>query len=299
MPYPYSNVVTNVLQGVRGWPYGGGGDVTTPTAPTVPGAINPAPTSGQGPFGAVPGAVGLPDPYGDLSKVFPALSGANAAVGTNLLSGLGGQLAPGTLKMMQDLEAQQAVGGGMPGTNMRGGTLFGNRSVRDLGLTAEQVKNQAMQQYTSLIPTIKGTQTVSPGEQTALAQWNAINRAAPDPTQAASYAERLFNDYLLGMRGPGGSTRGYTSPAGGTGMMAPTTTASTGASSPSVFPFNTPDTGGGGLDPLLATFGYDPEAMASLGDWWNQAPSGATTGTASTPPDLTGAYADYGGELGF
>lgn len=162
--------------------------------------VNPAPTSGQGPFGAVPGAVGLPDPAGDLAKVYPNLSGTNQALSTNILSQLSGQLSPGTLKMMQDAEAAQAVRSGMPGTNVQRNTLMGNRSVRDLGITAEQQVQQGISNYNKTIPTISGTQTLSPALQNEIAMWNSINRSAPDPNAAGNYAKQLFDQYLNAMR---------------------------------------------------------------------------------------------------
>lgn len=163
-------------------------------------AVNPAPTSGVGVFGAVPGPVGLPNPAGDLAAQYPNLPQTNQALSANILSQLSGQLSPGTLKMMQDAEAAQAIKSGMPGTNVQRGTLMGNRSVRDLGLTAEQQVQQGIANYNRTIPTVSGTQTVSPALQSELAMWNAINRSAPDPAASGNYAQQLFNQYLAQMR---------------------------------------------------------------------------------------------------
>src|SRR5438105_11043555 len=93
--------------------YGGGGGYD----------YAPPPMPGQGPFGSVPGLIQPPDPFGDLSRVLPGLGGTNAAAMGDINAQLGGQLSPGTLKQMQDYEAQYAAGAGMPGANAMPGSL--------------------------------------------------------------------------------------------------------------------------------------------------------------------------------
>lgn len=221
--------------------------------------INPAPQPGQGPFGTVPGPVGLPDPYSDLSRALPILPGLNSQVGNNLINQLQGRLSPETQQAIQDASARFGVGSGMPGSG-----LMRYRTARDLGLSTEALQQQGMQNYNQTIPTISRTQTVDPNTQIGLAQWNAINRSAPDPTQAAAYAKQLFDEYLNAMRGPGGGRQGGGGPSGGT--MAPPSTG--GYTGPRGFGFNdlAPGSGGGdgySGDPLDYMFGFDPEAQ----DW--------------------------------
>lgn len=174
----------------------------------TPGTFNvsPAPRTGQGPFGLVPGNVGVPTPAADLGTQYPNLSGTNATISGNILAGLEGQLSPGTIAALQDANAAWGVSSGMPGSG-----LVRNRGARNLGLTAEQLQAQALQQYNQTIPTISRTQTVSPELQSEIAQWNAIMNAAPDPAQAQNYAQGLFAAYMQalgGGRGPGGGTGG-------------------------------------------------------------------------------------------
>lgn len=256
--------------------------------------INPGPVSGTNPFGYIPGPVGTPDPYADLSKVFPGLGAANSQVSSDLLNQLKGVLSPETQAAIQDASARFGVRSGMPGSG-----LVANRTARDLGLTTEQLQQQGLQNYNSLIPTISGTQTLNPAQQIALAQWNAINRSAPDPTQAANYAKQLFDEYLARMRGPAGGTGNYASP---TQPAAPAATP--GRTGPGAFPAypyagpSTPGTGDASSypadqagDPLDAVFGTDPATLNDLGDWWNQAPVGTvTTPDASLAPGSVGTY---------
>lgn len=272
-----------------------GGGASQPLPVSSPGYnVNPAPQPGQGPFGTVPGPVGLPDPYGDLSRVMPGLPGLNNQVGSNLLNQLQGRLSPETVAAIQDAGSRWGISSGMPGSG-----LANNRMARNLGLSVEGLQNQGLQNYNQTIPTISRTQTVDPGTQIGLAQWNAINRAAPDPTQAAAYAKQLFDQYLAAMRGPGGGRQGGGGPAGGTIQ-----TPSPGPTGPRGFGFNdmAPGSGGGDAgytgDPLDYMFGTDQGTIQDLGNWWEQGQgvqpllNDPTSGTFD-PGSLD--YGDYGG----
>lgn len=171
--------------------------------------VNPAPRQGSGIYGRVPGSISLPSPSSDLSARYPNLGRTNAALSSDIYSGLQGQLSPGTLRDLQDFDAAWGIGSGMPGSG-----LAINRLGRNIGLTAEQLKNTAIGQYNATLPTISRTQTVTPETQIGLAETNAINASAPDPTAAGSHAEQLYQRYLQGLSGggrvaggPGGGTR--------------------------------------------------------------------------------------------
>lgn len=164
---------------------------------TVPFNVNPAPQGGNGAFGAVPGPIGIPNVAGDLAAQYPNLSKTNAAASDAILSKLHGELSPDTIKQIQDAAAQFGVSSGMPGS----GLAF-NKSLRDIGLTSEQMKEEGIKDYNSIIPTISGTQTVKPETKVDIASLNALNAAAPDPAAAASYAQQLFDKYLATLSKP-------------------------------------------------------------------------------------------------
>lgn len=178
----------------------------------MPTILNPTPTQGTGtPFGSVPGNLGLPDPFGDLSKVAPGLGGVNQNLLTNLTANSLGIVSPGTRNALQLTNAQNATRSGMGISGLSDQALFGN--IADY---SNKLQQQAVQDYNTLIPTLSRTQTVDPALQTEIANTNAIRGAAPSPTAAANYAKMLFDEYAAKVRGPGG---GYTitgSPAGGT-----------------------------------------------------------------------------------
>lgn len=142
-----------------------------------------------------------------LNSAYPNLTGTNAAVSGALLSELQGQLSPQTQNSIADAAASFGVNSGMPGSG-----LAMNRYPRDIGLASEQLMHQGIGDYSSLIPSISATQTVSPyqaaGLNTEINATNAINAAAPDPTAAATYAQQLFDRYLNRLSQPSGGTGG-------------------------------------------------------------------------------------------
>lgn len=239
-------------------------------------AYNYTPTPQYGvpdPFGLVPGVIQPPNPYADLSAVYPNLAGTNADISSAIGAQVGGRLSPGTLRAMQDYEAGFAARSGMPGTNAIPGTIGYNRGVRDVGLTAEQQVNQGLRNYQSLIPTIAQTQTLSPQMQAEIAATNAMNAAAPNPNIAQTYAQNLLNWWMQQMR----------SPAGGTGRYAPAVPRSTGGANLM------------GYNPWQTMDAFHRETQAAQNDAWTYkpyrpysssmfpAPPTTATGTPSDP----------------
>jgi hypothetical protein len=140
-----------------------------------------------------------------LNSAYPNLSGTNSQLSSALSSELTGQLSPATLAAIQDAAASYGVSSGMPGSG-----LAINRGPRDIGLATENLIHQGIGDYTSAIPAVSSTQTVNPGQaaqlNTEINATNAVNRSAPDPSAAASYAMDLFNRYLQSQSGPAGGT---------------------------------------------------------------------------------------------
>ncbi len=177
---------------------------------------NPSPQSGSGVFGSVPGVIELPNPSADLTRQIPNLGSINSSIFGNLYDESRGVIPQADQNFMQDQAAARAAGAGMPGTNIMPGTLEGNSAARNLGLLSYQLQQQAAQSYPGLVGAVSSTQTVSPALQTSIAEQNAANAAAPNPTAANSYAQQLYDQYLKAARGPGGGTGGGWGPARGT-----------------------------------------------------------------------------------
>lgn len=270
--------------------------------PGVPGfSLNPPPQGGQGPYGAVPGAVGLPPVYQDLGNVYPNLTGTNAQVSQNILGELAGQLSPETMNSIQDEAARFGVTSGMPGS-----ALSGQRGLKNLGLSVEGLQHQGLQDYNALIPTISRTQTVDPHLQTDIASRNALFGSAPDPAAAAAAAEAAFR------RGLG---TGRTLGGGGGGVITQT---------PPNLSAPMPRSGGGvtetpsGGGAFYGTRGGPPAAGAdnwTAGPNWTDAPTtgygggdvfgsggrspeDAAWNSPASPGAPTTAYAGLGGDPG-
>jgi len=151
----------------------GGGTAAAPVIPGYQYNANPGTQSGNGPFGAVPGQVATPQPYQDLSSVFPNLPGANSDLSSNILTELQGGLSPGTLDAISQAQNQFGIGGPV------------NTSPMSLGTNDAALENFGLQQYGGTIPTVSTTQTVDPQVEAQIAQFNAEQAAAPNPTTGA------------------------------------------------------------------------------------------------------------------
>lgn len=276
-PGTQDTFTNDVLSGTTGTPSvtsNTGGQANMSIAPSTYN-INPAPQAGKGTFGEVPGPIGLPDPYSDLSRVYPNLGGTNQELSNAIMSKLKGELSPATIAAIQDTAAKYGVSSGMPGSG-----LSFNKSLRDLGLASEAVQQQGLQAYGALMPVISNTQTVRPETQIGVADRNALFNAAPNPTMANNNARELFEMYLNRM----GQSNG---PAGGTGSYRPSPTSmgslwatiggggNGGYSAPSMFYY-----GGGGTN-------NTPPANnnSTNNDWWwsPEASWNATPTTSGIP----------------
>ncbi len=171
--------------------------------------LTPAPTYGSGtPFGKVPGNLGLPDPYGDLSSVIPKLGSLDKTASNDILSNLEAKLSPATTNALQNASATFGVSSGMPGSGLSWNQLYGNIAGSS---TAEQALG--LQQLNPFISNTSGTQTVSPSLQTQIAGTNASNEASPNPGASASYAANMFQQYLQQLKNPAGGNNYGGNPA--------------------------------------------------------------------------------------
>lgn len=235
----------------------------------LPFNLNATPRTGQGPFGLVPGAIGLPPVYNDVAGVFPNLSGNLGALSQNISSDLAGELDPQTIAMLQNTAAQFGIGQGTPLS-----PFSGAQGLRQLGLTAEAQRRQGAQTLLSALPTVAKSLTVSPETQLEVADRNATLGAAPDPEKAAREAQRLFDLYMAKLMGSRGGGVTYSGGGGGGGAPRNTNTSDF---------FNTP------------WAAFQPAAVGGTRPY--VAPSGGATpwgNTFATPHDLS----PQGPELG-
>jgi hypothetical protein len=165
--------------------------------------LNPASRPGNGAYGAVPGAIGLPNPAGDLAAVYPNLSARTGAASSLVGDELAGTVSGNTLNALGNAAAARGVSSGMPG--VAPGSLGSNGLFANIAGYSENRQRQGLEDYLSTIAGISKTQTVSPELQTEVASQNAVYNAAPDPALAAKEQQSLFDKYFQESRGAQGA----------------------------------------------------------------------------------------------
>jgi len=160
-----------------------------------------SPQPGKGAYGMVPGDISNPNPYADLSAVYPNLGGANSQISSNIMNELNGVLSPSTINNIRTQAANFGVTSGMPNSQ-----FSGYQGLANLGLTTEKLQGQGLSDYLNAITGISKTQTVDPALQTEIATQNSVWNAAPDPEAAAKQQQSLFDQYLAKLQSPAGGT---------------------------------------------------------------------------------------------
>lgn len=230
---------------------------------------SPGTQTGSGTYGAVAGATATPNVYGDLASVYPNLGKTQGTASGNILSELQGNLSSGTINAIQDAAARFGINSGMGSSG-----LSHNLSLRDLGLTSENVQQQGLTDFNNLLGTVSKTETVSPETQIALSQSNNALAAQANPQDATNYALSLYNQYLNTLSGAGSKTSGVTTPtirgnSGGSGTTQPFQ-----STAPTVTTPGAP--GGGSSVGTGSTGGYEPVTGNTYGGF-------SPTDTGATP----------------
>lgn len=177
---------------------------------TPPPNLNP-PLSGVPVQGASLASYSMP-PIGSAASVntlgIPGFSGLSAQASQRISDLMAGKIPSDVQSQIQQGRAQQAVASGMPGTGATQGTLQGNATLRDLGLTSLQAGQQGFQDLLSMLGSYAGNVFPTAGQslqsQTSLqeAGMQAASEAARLAEQAREYGGNLgFNYAQLGQQG--------------------------------------------------------------------------------------------------
>lgn len=132
---------------------------------------------------------------GILNQAIPGYTGLTQSASSIISDAMGGKLPSDVQNLIKNNAATQAAASGMPGSNAIGGTLQGNRTLRDLGLTSLQRQDTGFRDLISLLQGVSGTAAPTFGQAQDQANTIATYKAAPDPEAAAREQERLFNQY--------------------------------------------------------------------------------------------------------
>lgn len=173
------------MQTVSTGPYG------TNNSPTVRG-YNPA-------YGGVPvlptGQQLQSNITGILNQAIPGFNGLTNSASSIIGDSMSGKLPTDVQNLISDRSATQAVASGMPGSSNTGNTLFGNRTLRDLGLTSLARKDQGVKDLIGLLQGFSGAATPTVGQLQDQDNSKAEFDSAPLPAEAAKEQERLYDKY--------------------------------------------------------------------------------------------------------
>jgi hypothetical protein len=150
-------------------------------------SLNPTPTEGGGTtFGQVPGALGAPPSIWEQEQDIPGMDAATKANMGNINAELAGQLSPGTTENLINSAAARGLTLGQGGNT----GLVNEALLKTLGLTQEELKAAGATHYNQFLST-SGSQQQNPALLAEIADSNAKNAAAPNPTLAAEEAIAL------------------------------------------------------------------------------------------------------------
>lgn len=132
---------------------------------------------------------------GILNQAIPNFSGLTGQASGIIGSAMSGQLPQDVQDVIQNAAATQAVMGGMPGSSRISGSLYGNRTLRDLGLTSLQRQDKGVTDLISLLQGVSGTAAPTFGQAQEQENARAKYEAAPEPAAAATEQQRLYDKY--------------------------------------------------------------------------------------------------------
>ncbi len=130
---------------------------------------------------------------GILNQAIPGYSGLTQSASGIIGSALKGQVPTDVQNLINTQSANQAVLSGMPGTSTTRGTLAGNRTLRDLGLTSLQRQDEGVKGLLGMLQGVSGTAAPTYGQLQDQENTRAQYAAAPDPAAAIGQMARYAN----------------------------------------------------------------------------------------------------------
>jgi len=100
-----------------------------------------------------------------LNSIIPGLTSLNSGASDLIKQLMSGNLSTGVRKSIYDAGAERGVLGGMPGSSARGGSLFANADLRNIGRSADDQQQRGFQDLLALIANASGTQALTPGQE--------------------------------------------------------------------------------------------------------------------------------------
>jgi hypothetical protein len=109
---------------------------------------------------------------GALNNAIPGFSGTTATTSKLIKELLAGKLTSGERGAIYDAGAERATLGGMPGASAKGGSLFANADLKNIGLASGQRQQQGIQDFLSMLQGYSGTVVPTVGQEMQNNQFN-------------------------------------------------------------------------------------------------------------------------------
>lgn len=138
-----------------------------------------------------------------IGQAIPNFSGLTKSASSVIGNALSGQLPGDVQDLIKRNAATQAVMSGMPGSSNLSGSLMGNRTLRDLGLTSLQRQDQGFKDLLSMVQGFSGTVAPTFGQAQEQENARAQYAAAPIPSAARAAQESIYNKYAQPNKFPG------------------------------------------------------------------------------------------------
>lgn len=135
-----------------------------------------------------------------LNQAIPGFTPLTKSASSIIGSALSGEIPQDVQDQIQNSAAEQAVAGGMPGSSRISGSLYGNRTLRDVGLTSLNQQQTGIKDLLSLLQGYSGTAAPTFGQSQEQENARAQYAAAPIPSEANAEQQRIFSKYS---RNPG------------------------------------------------------------------------------------------------
>lgn len=148
--------------------------------------LSPSPVNYSPTYGGAPGQISAPPSVWDeLGSNVPGFSGLATGASNDISSELAGTLSPATLMAINNSAAAHGVSLGQPNSalsNLLGMNITGN--------TVQGLQNQGINNFDSFSG-LAGSQQESPSLLANIAEENAVNASAPNPSSVAQELMRL------------------------------------------------------------------------------------------------------------
>jgi hypothetical protein len=100
-----------------------------------------------------------------LINAIPGFSGLSSGSSDLIKQLMSGQLTTGERSSIYNAGAERGIMGGMPGSSAKGGSLYANADLRNIGRASGERQQQGFQDFLSMLQGYSGTVTPTAGQE--------------------------------------------------------------------------------------------------------------------------------------